>query len=152
MDTIAALAEMKRVQYESYQPVFHRRAVHALADHRAYLRTLLGKEGTLLLVAEQHGRVTGFIFAAVVSAPSVYDPQGGICFIDDFMVEDPSLWPTTGRALAQDAFDGARSLGAVLANVVCGPRDAPKRALLGTLGFEVGSEWHLRPLDEINKG
>jgi hypothetical protein len=148
LDAIAALAEKKRIQYEGYQPVFHRRAPNALGDHTAFLRTLVTKDHTLLLVAEQDGRVVGFVFAAVVEAPRVYDPHGGICFIDDFMVEDPSLWHTVGRDLAQAAFEGSKALGAVLANVVCGPKDAAKRELLKQMGFEVGSEWHLRNLND----
>lgn len=146
LDAIADLAEKKRIQYERYQPVFHRRASNALSDHKAFLKTLLAKENTVLLVAEQEGQVLGFVYAALVTAPQVYDPQGKICFIDDFMVKDPSLWSSVGRDLAKAAFDQCKSQGAVLANIVCGPKDAPKRALLNELGFDVASEWQVRSL------
>jgi hypothetical protein len=146
LDSIAALAELKRIQYEAYQPVFHRRAANALNDHRVFLKSLLTRDNTLLLVAEQDGKVVGFVFASVVEAPRVYDPQGKICFIDDFMVEDPKLWTTVGRELAEAAFQGSRPMGAVLANIVCGPQDLDKRALLTALGFDVASEWHVKPI------
>ena len=146
LDSIGALAEMKRIQYEAYQPVFHRRAANALKDHKAFLKTLLTRDNTLLLVAEEDRRVVGFVFVSIVEAPQVYDPQGKICFIDDFMVEDSSLWLTAGKELAQEAFEYSKHNGAVLANVVCGPQDTAKRALLGQMGFQVGSEWHIRTL------
>jgi hypothetical protein len=62
------------------------------------------------------------------------------------MVEEPSLWPAVGKELAQEAFEYAKKMGAVLANAVCGPKDAAKRALLTELGFDVASEWHVRTL------
>jgi ribosomal protein S18 acetylase RimI-like enzyme len=146
LDSIAALAEMKRIQYEAYQPVFHRRAPNALKEHRTFLKSLLNRENTLLLVAQQDAKVLGFVFVSVVEAPRVYDPQGKICFIDDFMVEDSVLRPTVGRELAQEAFKYSKQMGTVLANVVCGPMDTAKKALLRELGFDVASEWHVRTL------
>jgi hypothetical protein len=146
LDSMANLAEKKRSQYEAYQPIFHRRAPNALKDHKDFLGSLLTRSNTLLLVAEVQEKVVGFVFASVVEAPRVYDPQGKICFIDDFMVEEPGLWATVGRLLIQTAFEYSKPMGAVLANIVCGPKDLDKRALLIHMGFEVGSEWHLRKI------
>jgi hypothetical protein len=148
LDSIAALAEMKRIQYEAYQPLFHRQAANALKDHRVFLKSLLTRDNTLLLVAEQDSKVVGFVCASAVEAPPVYDPQSKICFIDDFMVEDPSLWSTVGRELAQAAFEGTKPMGAILSNIVCGPKDLDKRALLTALGFDVASEWHVKRLSD----
>ena len=82
-----------------------------------------------------------------MDAPPVYDPGGKVCFVDDFMVEDPGLWATVGRELLDRVLEAAKEKGAVLANVVCRPMDEAERSLLSGKGFSVASEWHVKPVD-----
>ncbi len=145
---IALLASQKRRQYEKYQPVFHKESGKALELHTAFLKDILPKGNNLVWVSETGGHLDGFIIGVIVNAPPVYAPGGKICFVDDFMVEDPGLWATVGRGLLGRVLDEAKEKGAVLANVVCGPLDQPKRDLLSGGGFQVASEWHVKNIGE----
>lgn len=143
VDAMASLAAIKREQYETYQPVFHKRAKDATETHRSYLPALLKKDNALLLVAEIKGKVVGFIYASLIKAPPVYDPGGLVCSVDDFCVEDGTSWNTVGRSLLEEAIKRGKERGAALVIVVCGPLDTPKRSLLTAYGLTVASEWHV---------
>jgi GNAT superfamily N-acetyltransferase len=146
LDYIVELAARRREQYAGYQPVFWRPAGDARDRHRLFFNAVLSREGVFLLVAESDGQRVGFAMASLVPAPPVYDPGGKVCFIDDYGVEPPELWPTAGRALAEAAFERARPLGAVLANIHVSPRDTDKHAVIEALGFTVAAEWHVKSL------
>jgi hypothetical protein len=146
IEAIANLAEQKRIQYEAYQPVFHRRAEAALAMHREYLKSLIHKENVLLWVALEADTVEGFIFASVVASPVVYNPGGKVCFVDDFVISKAGLWPTMGKALLEAVTTELQKSGVVLGNVVCGPKDTPKRLMLGSMGYSVATEWFVKAL------
>ena len=79
--------------------------------------------------------------AGLHGAPPVYDPGGLTCDIDDFVVEDPSLWSSVGRALLEGAISEARTRKAVQVVVVTGGHDLPKREMLGSMGLALASEW-----------
>jgi GNAT superfamily N-acetyltransferase len=111
-----------------------------------FLRSLLTKPQTHFLVHEDAGRIDGFIVASVLESPSVYDPGGTLCFVDDFMVAKPELWAKVGKELLEEAFRESKNGGTVLANVVCGPNDLPKRGMLQALGFGIASEWFVKSL------
>jgi hypothetical protein len=61
-------------------------------------------------------------------------------------VSEPGSWPTAGKTLLLEAKAWGKAQGAVLANVVCGPKDEAKRALLEGLGLSVASEWRVGEL------
>jgi GNAT superfamily N-acetyltransferase len=145
LDAVVALCDAKRAQYAAWQPVFHRPATNAAANQRPFLENRLGEPDSLLLVADEGG-VAGFLWAKVVGAPPVYDPGGPVVMVDDFVVARPDRWATTGRALLEEAMGWGKDRGAVLVNVVCGPRDERKRELLTTLGLSVASEWFVAQL------
>ncbi len=138
---MAKMADQKRRHYEQWQPLFHRPAADAKARHSAYLSGLLHHENSLLLVAEDRGTVLGFLLGEFRNAPPVYEPGGQILLVDDFVVREEPLWPTIGAALLKAAKERARGQGAVLANVVCGPKDQAKRRVLEAEGLGVASEW-----------
>jgi hypothetical protein len=146
VEAIADLAEQKRIQYEKYQPVFHRRAENARKNHGEFLKFLITKEDVIVLVAGNPGAVEGFIYANIVGAPPVYNPGGKVCMVDDFVVSRPELWPSTGKVLLEQMNLEAQKVGAVLGNVVCGPLDTPKRSMLQAFGYSVASEWFVKPL------
>lgn len=145
MDAIVALIDAKRAQYAGYQPVFHKAAAGAAAMQRPFLAGLIANPDFSCLTAEDGEKVVGFLQGRAVKAPPVYDPGGLVLMVDDFVVADPTLWPTVGRALLDEARRVGAARGAVLVNVVCGPLDAPKRAMLAAAGLSVASEWHVGP-------
>jgi GNAT superfamily N-acetyltransferase len=140
------LSEAKRRQYQAYQPVFWRKAADAVERQYPFLARLVEKGEAIALVAEDEGGVVGFVVATLVAAPPVYDPGGLTCMIDDFVVARAADWETAGKRLLEEAGRQARERGAVQAVVVCGHQDEAKRQMLAALGFEIASEWHVRPL------
>ena len=80
----------------------------------------------IALVHESAGSIDGFVIAALMDAPPVYDPGGLTCLIDDFVVADGRDWQTIGLALLAEANRQARERGAAQTVVVCGHQDQPK--------------------------
>lgn len=148
VDAIADLIQEKRVQYESYQPTFWRIAPSARADHPAYLAKVLAHERTIALVWEDTtGIVDGFIIGNVMAAPSVYDPGGPTCLVDDYWVRGGERWETIGRALLDAVCARARlEFEAAQVVVVCGHQDTGKRTMLDDQGLEIASEWYVKGL------
>lgn len=145
---IAALCASKRKQYEKYQPVFHREADGALEIQADFLKDSIVRENVIALVNVEGGTgVNGFIIGVVVNSPPVYNPGGKVCFVDDFMVSDPSLWATAGKALLDRVIELGKEKGAVLANVVCGPLDKPKKDMLQQYGFGIATEWNVKIIE-----
>jgi len=145
LDAAVALCDAKRAQYAIWQPVFHRVADGAAASQKKFMEGNLGRPDSLLLVSDD-GAIAGFLWARLVDAPPVYDPGGKVIMVDDFVVRAAADWDTTGRALLDEAVRWGRGFGAVLLNVVCGPHDHPKRALLMATEMTVASEWFVKPL------
>lgn len=144
---IALLSAQKRKQYEKYQPQFHKEAEGAIELQTNFLKDSIIRDNVIALVnmgADQ--KINGFIIGSIVNSPPVYNPGGKVCFVDDFMVSDPSLWATLGKALLDQVVELGRGKGAVLANVVCGPLDKPKKEMLNQYGFGVATEWNVKPL------
>lgn len=144
---MVALSEQKRTEYAAYQPVFWRKAANSAAAQTPYFQRLLTQENVLALVALQGGAVAGFVIAALVPAPAVYNPGGLTCMIDDFCVAQPQQWLSAGRALLAAVTAQAAARGASQAVVVCGHLDEPKRALLREAGLAIASEWYVSPID-----
>jgi hypothetical protein len=136
------LAEQKRAQYEQYQPTFWRRAVDAQAAQTPCFEKLVADESVIALVHETDGLLDGFVIAALMQAPPVYNPSGLTCMIDDFVAD----WSTIGSALLEAAAQEAKQRGAVQVVVVCGHLDEPKRAMLHGQGLTIASEWYVRDL------
>jgi GNAT superfamily N-acetyltransferase len=143
---ILDLAEAKREEYQRYQPTFWRKAGDSREKHGPYLASLVESDRVIALVHERDGGVEGFVFASLVAAPPVYDPGGSVCLIDDFATKSSDDWPTVGKSLLAAAVKEAKARGAVLAVVVAGHLDEPKRATLASEGYTIASEWHTKKL------
>jgi hypothetical protein len=145
---MAELAELKREQYKTHAPIFHRPKPDVRDLHAAFLASQIeNRERQLALVHEAaSGHVDGFLIATMVPAPPVYDPGGLTCLIDDFTVDRSDLWATVGRELLEEAIRLSEPMGGVQTVVVCGPQDGPKRAMLLDSGQIVASEWFTKPL------
>lgn len=142
---ILDLAEKKRGEYETYQPVFWRAALDAREKQQLYFEQLITHENVIFLVYETEKCVEGFIIAALVASPPVYNPEGATCSIDDFYVSGP-LWKTAGSAMLVEVMQQAHQRGAAQSVVVCGHLDQPKRAMLAQSGFSIASEWYVQSL------
>ncbi len=143
---IAELAELRRLQYQHYQPLFWRKAEDAQEKHTLFLEGLLKREDVIMLVHESTETIDGFIIADLVEAPPVYNPGGPTCRIDDFCVASGNLWESTGVDLLTEVCRKAKEYGAAQSVVVCGHLDQPKRTLLHHMGYSIASEWYVRQL------
>ena len=143
---ILDLAEKKRSEYATYQPIFWRIAPDAREKQRPYFEQLITRENVIMLVYETEAQITGFIVAALIASPPVYDPGGATCSIDDFCVSG-SLWQTAGAALLTEVMQQALQRGAAQTVVVCGHLDQPKREMLAQSGFSIATEWYVQGLN-----
>lgn len=146
VDRMVELAALKRAQYQEYSPIFWHPADRAEQAQRSFFNRLVVDSEWICLVHDDSDRVDGFLIAQTVQPPPVYDPGGKACMIDDFVVADPSLWATVGRALHDEAERLARDSGAVMSVTVCGQRDEAKRRALVESGAHIASEWYVRPI------
>ena len=66
------LSELKRIEYESYSPIFWRKAADSAEKQEPFLLAQLGRVNNLCLVSEAvNGVVHGFIIASIVTAPVI---------------------------------------------------------------------------------
>jgi len=143
---MAALSEEKRELYETFQPIFWRKATHSKEIQIPYLEKLLAKDNHFALVCETNGIVSGFIIGAVTPAPPVYDPGGLACLIDDFCISSEARWDKEGEALLAESCECAKQLGAVQFVIICGHKDERKREMLRKIGLTIASEWYTGPV------
>jgi hypothetical protein len=140
------LSALKRSAYEKHQPVFWRRAPDADARQGAFFEAQVRNDRVLCMVAEDPEGLQGFLIAAFVPAPPVYDPGGPTCLIDDFCVRTPSLWGTVGSALLARIREAAKGLQAAQLVVMCGHADVEKNRFLAEEGFGTATEIKVKPL------
>jgi hypothetical protein len=143
---IVELAEQKRVEYQEYQSTFWRKASDSREKHLPYIASVIERENVIALVHESDSEIDGFVIAAIVPAPPVYDPGGLTCVIDDFTVARAGDWEHIGAALLAEASRLSKERGAVQTVVVCGHLDEPKRQMLASAGYAIASEWYVRRL------
>lgn len=139
------LSERKRTQYESYQPLFWRKAGDSRERQLAFFEHLLARENIIALVHDGSGVVDGFVIATLAPSPPVY-AAGLSCVIDDYCVSDHD-WSGVGAALLDAVTRAAEERGAVQTVVVCGHMDQPKREMLRVSGHTIASEWWVKPID-----
>jgi GNAT superfamily N-acetyltransferase len=143
---IVELAEQKRLEYQSYQPVFWRKAANSRERHIPWVEKLVNRDDVITLVHERDGIIDGFIIADFVPAPPVYDVAGPTCRVDDYTVADSQDWQAIGRELLEEVMREAQRRGAAQIVVVCAHLDQPKRAMLAAAGLSLASEWYTKPL------
>ena len=140
------LSEQKRAEYEKHKPEFWRKADDSAEKQLPYFEQQIRSEHVIALIHELDGVIDGFVIAMLISAPAVYDPGGLSCFIDDFVVKDPSLWQSVGVALLNDVSHEAKNRGAVQSIVVCGHHDTSKQLMLASTGSSIASEWWVKTI------
>src|SRR5260370_8282279 len=105
------LSEQKRIQYQSYQPQFWRKAADSREKQLVHFERVIGSERVIALVHEEAGPIDGFVIATLLEAPLVYDPGGLTCLIDDFVVAGERDWQTVGAELIAEAARAAKAPG-----------------------------------------
>jgi hypothetical protein len=146
LSRLLELASQRRADYERAQPQFWRQSADAVERQRPYFARQLADEQIIALAHESNGAVDGFIIAALIAAPPIYDPGGATCLVDDFAVADPADWPMVGADLLAAARERALALGATQLVVISGHHDTPMRAMLAASGHNVVSGWWLTPI------
>lgn len=146
LNEILDLTNSKRLEYETYQPIFWRVAPDAITQQRDYLASQIADEEVITLVATSESKLVGFIIGRLIPTPPVYNPGGLTCSIDDFVVDKNDLWETVGADLLDQVRKVAVSKGAVQVVVVCGHLDEPKRKALEKSSLTIASEWWVAPL------
>lgn len=146
LEEILNLANARRLEYETHQPVFWRVAPDAIAQQRDYIANQIADEKVISLIATLGDELIGFIIGRLVPSPPVYNPGGLTCSIDDFVVKKNDLWETVGADLLDQVRKVAVSKGAVQVVAVCGHLDEPKRKALEKSSLTIASEWWVAPL------
>lgn len=141
---MVALSEQRRLQYQSYQPLFWRKAADSREKQSPFLAQQLSRENVIALVHQRAEIIDGFVLATLVPSPPVYD-AGLTCVIDDYCVLDDD-WDETGKPLLDVVTELVKERGAVQTVVVCGHLDEAKRAMLLTAGHTIASEWWVKPI------
>lgn len=153
LDAVVDLAAATRAGYAVHQPVFWRPAPDARGAHRTYLAGQITDDRVISLVATEPDRgrvdgaeaVVGFAVGVLHPAPPVYDPGGPTCTVDDFTVDDPERWATTGVDLLRAVRARAAARGAAQVVIVVGAHDHPKQAALAATGLTAASQWWTAP-------
>ena len=146
LEQLLQIAAAHRQEYATYQPQFWRPATDAVDRQRAFFASLIDKDDTFVGVAREDENVHGFAVARTVVAPPVYDPGGLTCAVDDFVVADPTEWPTAGPLLLGAVRAWGFERGATQLIVVVAHLDQPKRAFLKTAQLDIASEWWVAPI------
>lgn len=141
---MAMLAEARRVRYETFEPLFWKKAQDSLEMGRLFFTHLLSQPDTLAILAETEGRIVGFLIATAARVPPVVAP-GATAMIDDFCVAEPAFWGEVGPALLDGARAVLRENGFVQIVVVCGFKDDEKMAFLKTQNLSLASTWWTAP-------
>jgi hypothetical protein len=128
----AQMMQRRRERYAQYSPVFWRPAHGIVELHAGFLGLCSRREGAVALRTRH-----GFIVSCA---------QQGRCFVDDFAVDDDSLWPSEGKLLLLTAWRRARSADQSTLRVVTARRDGAKRNMLIDLGLTVASRWWVKEL------
>jgi len=136
-----AIIEARRDLYQTFEPRFWNKSPNSGALTQGWFSHLFGDAKVLSLVADDGGELAGFLIAANVPAPPVFDPGGPTALIDDFYVKSDGLWVTAGAALL-DAARAALKAGGYAQIVVVGvQRDDAKNALLRRTDLSLASNW-----------
>jgi predicted N-acetyltransferase YhbS len=140
LEAVVRILEARREDYARYEPVFWKRKQGVAKASGDYLRTWLGADRAVCLVAEQNGEVVGVLFGREAPTPPIYD-AGPTAMIDDYHVKSPELWSTAGAALLEEARSRFKALGLKQFVVVSGYKDHAKMVFLRDHKLSLASAW-----------
>lgn len=146
VDTVVAIIESQRRQYQKFQPTFWRPADNAIALTRTFLTRLVDERGTYFLVAIEGSQTLGFLIARKFPAPPVFAPGGDTYLVDDFAVSEPRHWLGIGEALLSHVSTLLHEHGVAQIVAVCADRDLAKAEVLRRSDLTIASNWWTKPL------
>ena len=136
---ILEIGEQKREQYETFSPVFWRKASTPRETFGPFITSQVESETNIALVSETNGDVSGYLIAQCRNLADGY--------VDDYATANPITdWPTVGASLLTEAVRQAGARDVTAFTIVTGHADAPKRAAVESLGFHLGKNWLVKPL------
>ena len=135
------LAELRRTEYEEYEPRFWKKSPNSSGASLLWFETLFGDGRSLSFVAEEDGQIVGFVIAREIPTPPVYDPGGPTALVDDFCVDAKNRWKDVGRALLQETRSALKERGFAQVVVVGARRDLEKTEFLAEAGLSLASTW-----------
>ena len=136
---MVTLIEAHRELLQQLQNQLGRKSAGSAEMTKAWFGFLLSDDMKHGFVHESAGEIDGFIIAALLKAPPVYDPDGLACIIDDFAVASDDLWPTVGVELLAYAKAWAKDNGGTLTAVLTPHQYAPKVDALKAAGHTVAA-------------
>ena len=137
---VVEILEARREDYARYEPAFWKRRQRVAQASVDYLKTWLGAERTVCLVAAVDEEIVGLLFGREMPTPPVYD-AGPTAVIDDYHVRSPELWPTAGAGLLAEARTRFKAMGFQQVGVVSGYKDHAKMVFLRDHKLSLASAW-----------
>jgi GNAT superfamily N-acetyltransferase len=148
VDDVPAMVEMierRRLRYQSYQPVFWKKAADSAEASRTWFAHMIAA-GVVAFTAVEGGKVAGFVFANETPSPPIVDPGGKTVTLDDYCVADESRWPDIGRALLEAVKTAGPEHGWRQIVVISAEADIPKSRFLKENGLSIASTWWTTPI------
>jgi GNAT superfamily N-acetyltransferase len=134
LPAVVDILEHKRDLLATFEPRLWKRAAGTRASTLSYFSGLLASGEQVFLLADDGGRIRGFVLAAPMRVPPVFD-AGPTAMIDDFEVASPELWPTVGAALLAAARQRLAQRGIVQFMCIGAQRDSHKLQMLTAAGL-----------------
>ncbi|HEY3637706.1 MAG TPA: GNAT family N-acetyltransferase [Rhizomicrobium sp.] len=136
------LVEARRRRYAEFEPRFWKKSASSAALSRKWFAHLITQTDVVAFVAEEDGRVIGFIIGTNFPPPPVIDLQGGKnAVIDDFAVVSDDRWSDVGPMLFDACKDRLKELGYTQIVVIGADKDNAKTAFLKTTQLSLASTW-----------
>lgn len=101
------------------------------APSREHLARIVGSEASMLLLAEEDGKILGSLTLVVFAIPTATR-----AWIEDVVVDDAARGKGVGKALNTEALSLARQAGATTVDLTSRPSREAANRLYQRLGFE----------------
>jgi hypothetical protein len=134
LPAVVDILEGKRGLLATFEPRLWKRAAGSRQGTLSYFSGLLSAADHVFLVAEEGGRILGFILATPMRVPPVYD-AGPTAMIGDYEVAMPDLWPTVGVSLLAEARRRLAQQGTVQFMCIGAQQDSAKLQMLPAAGL-----------------
>ena len=147
IESMAHIAELRRLHYQEFEPVFWNKAENSEKIGMAFFHHLIKDSSTHMFVIDGKNGVTGFLIAKEAQSPPVYNPGGSTYVIDDYALANPATWSVQGKALLEYIQQYAKENDWKQLVIVCGDQDTKKKTMLEQAGLRIVSNWYTHVID-----